>query len=169
MDSTLFYDMFPQLNIKGDISTTLKDAVVQKVSTNSNKTMVRIYLSFNTLVPKTVIWKLEDTIRKQVFPDEAITVRVIEDFNLSDSYTPEYIYEAYNDSILDDIHKYSNIIFDTYKRSTVSFPEPGVLLLTIEDTPLAMDTSDELISILNRIYVGRCHQNITIKLATKEH
>lgn len=169
MDSTLFYDMFPQLNIKGDISTTLKDAVVQKVSTNSNKTLIRIYLSFNTLVPKTVIWKLEESIRKQVFPNDTIKVKIIEDFNLSGNYTPSYIYEEYNDSILDDIHKYSNIVFDTYKRSDIEFPEKDLLLLTIEDTPLAQDTSDDLVAILNRIFVDRCHQDIRIELAHKEY
>ena len=67
MDQMGFYEVFPNMNTEKDLSNALSDATVTKVSTGRSKEDLRIYVTFNTLIPKRRIWHLEKSIKKQFF------------------------------------------------------------------------------------------------------
>ena len=67
MDQMGFYEVFPNMNAESDLSNALSDATVTKVSTGRSKDDIRIYVTFNTLIPKRRIWNLEKSIKKQFF------------------------------------------------------------------------------------------------------
>ena len=65
MDQMSFYEVFPNMEAGNDLDTALSDATVTKVSTGRSKDDIRIYVTFNTLIPKRRIWHLEKSIKKK--------------------------------------------------------------------------------------------------------
>ena len=125
MDQMGFYEVFPNMNAESDLSTALSDATVTKVSTGRSKDDIRIYVTFNTLIPKRRIWHLEKSIKKQFFPNNGVSIRILEDFDLSSQYTPKNLISSYNDSILEELEARSALLFNIYKKADLDFPENG--------------------------------------------
>ena len=116
MDQMSFYEVFPNMEAGNDLDTALSDATVTKVSTGRSKDDIRIYVTFNTLIPKRRIWHLEKSIKKQFFPNNGVTIRILEEFDLSSQYTPENLLNSYNDSILEELEDRSALLFNIYKK-----------------------------------------------------
>ena len=168
MDQMSFYDVFPNMQAGNDLETALSDATVTKVSTGRSKDDIRIYVTFNTLIPKRRIWHLEKSIKNQFFPNNGVTIRILEDFDLSSQYTPSNLLQSYNDSILEELENISALLFNIYKKADVDVTEDGHIRITLEDTIIGHESEHELIDILHSILCTRCHQNLKIDVAYKE-
>ena len=126
-----FEELFSNLKLDRDLTNALEGATVSRVSTNHSRTGMRIYLEIKTLVPKRRIWKLEDEIKRQCFPKEELRIHIIESFSLSSLYTPEKLYEAYRDSILEEIDAYSSLLLGVYKKADFDFSKLKSALKTV--------------------------------------
>ena len=168
MDQMSFYEVFPNMEAGSDLDAALSDATVTKVSTGRSRDDIRIYVTFNTLIPKRRIWHLEKSIKKQFFPNNGVSIRILEEFDLSSQYTPENLLSSYNDSILEELEDRSALLFNIYKKADLDFTEEGHLKVTIEDTIIAREKEQELFDILNSIFCRRCHQSIKIDFDYKE-
>ncbi len=168
MDQMGFYEVFPNMNAESDLENVLNEAMVKKVSTGRSKDDLRIYVTFNTLIPKRRIWGLEKSIKKQFFPNNGVKIRIYEDFDLSSQYTPENLLNSYNDSILEELETNSALLFNIYKKADVEITEDSHLKITLEDTVIAHEKERELTDILSNIFSFRCHQNIIIDVAYKK-
>ena len=163
-----FEDIFPSLQLDIDLVHALEDAVVTRVSANRDRTAMRIYLHFQSLVPKRRIWKLEKEIKKQCFPRENVRIHIIESFSLSSLYTPEKLFDAYKDSILEEIDAYSSLLLGIYKKADITFSQDNHITVTLEDTVIAREYEETIHDILHKIFFDRCHQPVMIDFAYKE-
>ncbi|MCR5197116.1 MAG: PolC-type DNA polymerase III [Pseudobutyrivibrio sp.] len=168
MDQMGFFEVFPNMNTEKDLASALSDATVTKVSTGRSKDDIRIYVTFNTLIPKRRIWHLEKSIKKQFFPNNGVTIRILEDFDLSSQYTPSNLLTSYNDSILEELENKSALLFNIYKKADLDITEEGNLKVTIEDTVIGREKEHELYDMLASILCHRCHLNISIDFDYKE-
>ena len=139
MDEMGFFEVFPNMNTEKDLITALSDATVTKVSTGRTKDDIRIYVTFNTLIPKRRIWHLEKSIKKQFFPNNGVTISILEDFDLSSQYTPSNLLSSYNDSILEELEDKSALLFNIYKKADLDISEDNRLKITIEDTVIGLE------------------------------
>ncbi len=167
MDCQGFYDVFPEYksDTEGDI---LKDATITRVSTCKKDNSLRIYLSFNMLVPKRAILKLEKNIKKQFFSNNDTCIKIIESFNLSSLYTPKNLMDAYRDSILEELDNYSSILFSIFKNADFDYSTEGKIVVILEDSFMARQRQQELADILFKILCQRCNQSIIIDFDYKE-
>ncbi len=163
-----FQELFPTLQLDTDLTHALEGAVVTRVSTNRDRTAMRIYLHIKSLVPKRRIWKLEEEIKKQCFAKENVRIHVMESFSLSSLYTPEKLYEAYKDSILEEIDAFSSLLFGIFKKATFDFSTEGHLTVTLEDTVISREYEETLHEILDKIFCERCNQKLVIHFAYRE-
>ena len=85
-----FFDVFPNLKLKQELSELLEEVIVTKVACNSAKTCVRVYLKSDRWIHKKHIFSLEEQIQRQCFPGLEVSVKVIEKFHLSRQYTKEF-------------------------------------------------------------------------------
>ena len=168
MDALGFFDVFPQLNIEKDLEKVLRDTTVTKVACGQNKEDIRIYLTFNVLIPKRRIWHLENNIKKQIFPKEQISVKILEQFNLSEQYNISNLYDAYSDSVLEEIGSISDLLLNLFRKADIDFEEENTMHVALEDTIIARDREDQLRDILFNIFSNRCHQDINIVFSYKE-
>lgn len=159
----LFFEVFPTLKITGEMSALLKETEITKVASNSAQNALRIYLESTRLIPKPEIYHIEQEIRQQLFPHKEIAVKIIEKFNLSSQYTPEKLMVVYRESILEEIRNYSVLLYNLMRCSKMEFDREDHMILTLEDTIVATERSNELIDILEKIICERCGLKLMIE------
>lgn len=159
----LFFEVFPTLKITGEMSALLKETEITKVASNSAQNALRIYLESTRLIPKPEIYHIEQEIRQQLFPHKEVAVKIIEKFNLSSQYTPEKLMAVYRKSILEEIRNYSVLLYNLMRCSKMEFDREDHMILTLEDTIVATERSNELIDILEKIICERCGLKLMIE------
>ena len=159
----LFFEVFPTLKITGEMSALLKETEITKVASNSAQNALRIYLESTRLIPKPEIYHIEQEIRQQLFPHKEVAVKIIEKFNLSSQYTPEKLMTVYRESILEEIRNYSVLLYNLMRCSKMEFDREDHMILTLEDTIVATERSNELIDILEKIICERCGLKLMIE------
>ena len=159
----LFFEVFPTLKITGEMSALLKETEITKVASNSTQNALRIYLESTRLIPKPEIYHIEQEIRQQLFPHKEVAVKIIEKFNLSSQYTPEKLMAVYRESILEEIRNYSVLLYNLMRCSKMEFDREDHMILTLEDTIVATERSNELIDILEKIICERCGLKLMIE------
>ena len=75
-----FFDVFPTLKIENPLHDRLAVADVERVAATKNKESLRIYLFSTRLIQKEDIWTAEGEIKKQLFPNANLIVRIQERF-----------------------------------------------------------------------------------------
>ena len=159
----LFFEVFPTLKITGEMSALLKETEITKVASNSAQNALRIYLESTRLIPKPEIYHIEQEIRQQLFPHKEVAVKIIEKFNLSSQYTPDKLMAVYRESILEEIRNYSVLLYNLMRCSKMEFDREDHMILTLEDTIVATERSNELIDILEKIICERCGLKLMIE------
>jgi len=165
--SKLFFDVFPDLKVPSDMEHLLAGVEVTKVSTNRQRDRLRVYLLSSRLIEKNRIFRLEKDIKKQLFPNHELSVKVIEKFQLSGQYNLQKLMMVYRDSMLEEIRTYSLLEYSMFKTSRMEFPEERKLMLTLEDSVVARQKSEEMIQILEKIICERCGLDVDIQIQYK--
>ncbi len=159
-----FFETFPTLKLNNPLRDRMEQALVERVSATRRKDVLRIYLFSTRLILKEDIWQAESEIKKQLFPNANLMVKIQERFELSSQYTPENLMEAYRDSILDELRDYSHIEYNAFKQAEITYPENDRMVLTLEDTVINRSREPELMRVLEKILAERC--GLSVKLET---
>ena len=146
--SKAFFEVFPTLQLEEELKNLLQTTEVTKVSANHDKSHIRIYLLAERIIFKKNIWKIEEAIKKQLFPNNPIFVHVIEKFQLSAQYTPETLLSVYKDSILEELNNYSVLEYNLLRTADMKFEGAEDLLLTLENTIIAQTRTNEIVEFL---------------------
>ena len=158
-----FFEVFPTLKVGEETKNLLSEVEVTRVSTNTRKDILRVYIAGRRLIPKKKIYQLETGIKKQLFPTRDMTIKFIEKFQLSSQYTPENLMNVYKDSILLELREYSLLVYNLFRQATLDFDREDHMVLTLPDTIVAEKRSDELIDILEKIVCERCGLKLMIE------
>ncbi len=164
----LFFEVFPTLQIKGELRDKLEQTEVERVSTSRQKDKLHIYLFSKRLILKEDIWAAEREIKKQLFPEVRIAIRIFEKFSLSSQYTPENLMKIYRDSILEELREYSHIEYNAFRLAEISYPEPDRMLLCMEDTVLNHSKEAEIVRILEKVLVERCGLTVSVAVEYRQ-
>ncbi len=148
-----FFEVFPVLQVNGEMRQLLADTQVQRVVSNRERTRLRIYLHGTRLIPKKQIFQLERSIKSQLFPGQELTVKIMEHYQLSAQYTPQTLMDIYKDSLL---------IYNLFRCARMEFDGAGNMKLYLEDSIVARNRSDELLEVLYKIMRDRCGMMLTI-------
>ncbi len=151
-----FFEVFPTLEIKGNLYDKLEQTEVERVSATKQKDRISVYLYSTRLILKEDIWAAEKEIKGQLFPHAMLKVRIFERFELSSQYTPENLMEVYRESILAELLEYSHVEYNAFRTADIAYPEAGEVRLTIEDTVLNRTKEEDLVRVLEKILVERC-------------
>ena len=147
-----FSDVFPTLKLEGELAHLMETTEVTKVSANHDKSHIRIYLLAKRLIPKNQIWKLEEIIKEQIFPQKGIFIHIIEKFSLSEQYTAEHLMEMYKESIYEELNAYSVLVYNLLRTAQIEFESPTDMKLTLEETFIAKTRSTELEEFLEKVF-----------------
>ena len=163
-----FFEVFPTLKLEGVLRDKLGQTQVERVSASRQKDKLHIYLFSERLILKEDIRAAEREIKRQLFPNVRIVVRIFERFALSSQYTPENLMAVYRDSILEELREYSHIEYNAFRLAQITYPEPELVRLSLEDTVLNRSKEPELLRILEKILVERCGLKTAVTVEYRE-
>lgn len=163
-----FFEVFPELSLNEDTTELMKQASIARVTMNSRKDLMRIYLESDVLIHKKYIFETEQAISDQLHFRAPMTVKIIEKFHLSGQYTAEKLMPIYRDSILLELKNYNHFLFNLFRGAKCEFSGADTLRLIMEDSVLAQGKEEELLAILEKIFCQRCGQNLKIEARLRE-
>ncbi len=161
----LFFEVFPSLELKGELKSLLSEAEVTKVGMNREKDRIRVYLNATRLIDKKNIYRLENSIREQIFKGKRMDVKVIEKYRLSRQYTPEKLIEIYWESMLEELKAVSLMEYNLLRTAKLAFPEQNRLQLTMEDTIIAQTRANDVVEFLEKIVCERCGMDLIVEVS----
>ena len=89
-----FMEVFPELALEQEVRALFEKVKVERVTTTRQKDLIRVYISCGRLIPKTVIFRVEEEIARQLFPNCNITIKIQEKFQLSAQYNLCLLYTS---------------------------------------------------------------------------
>ena len=149
--SKTFLEVFPTLQVEQGLKSLLEKAEVTKVSANHDKSHIRIYLHAERLIEKRKIWYLEEEIKKQLFSDKDIIIKIIESFQLSDQYNAKALMQVYKESILEELNAYSILEYNLLRTADMEFETPSKMTLTLDETIIAKTRGAEIVEFLEKV------------------
>lgn len=159
-----FFEVFPKLNLGQNFLGILSETDVFKVSTNKNRDQLRIYLDCGRLIEKDKVFYLEKELKKQLFPNQEMHIKIIEKFRLSGQYSLKNLIAAYWDSILVEFRQYSILEYNMLKNARVTVSGEDILELDLEESVLAKQKEEEIYQILEKIFSERCCMEIRLMI-----
>ena len=159
-----FFDVFPNLKLKQELSELLEEVIVTKVACNSAKTCVRVYLKSDRWIHKKHIFSLEEQIQSQCFPGLEVSVKVIEKFHLSRQYTPKNFLDTYRSSMELELRNYNMLEYNLFKQAQITFPEDDCLNMALPDSVISRQKSEILIEYLHKVFCERCGMDLKVSL-----
>ena len=164
----LFFEVFPDLKVSSGLENLMTEVEVTKVSSNRKRDHLRVYLLSSRLINKGNIYRLESDIRKQLFPNHDISIKIIEKFRLSGQYNPRKLMDVYKDSVMEEFRAYSLLEYNVLRMAQMEFPEEDRMRLTFEDSVIARQKSEEMVQILEKIICERCGLDVKIQVDYQE-
>lgn len=159
-----FKEVFPTLKLDKDMENLLENADVTRISVNHARDFYKIYVKAKRLIFKKNIWKLEESIKKQIFKSKDITVKIIESYELSSQYTPKTLFDVYFDSILDEINSHSVLLYNLLRTSKWSFTDDTHVTVTLEETIIAKTRGNSVMEFLEKVFCERCGMDFIVNL-----
>ena len=156
MDEKPFFEVFRTLQVDEKTRALFSQAVVTRVSTTPSQDVLRIYMTSKKLIAKDQLFQLAKQIKKQVFGYRRVQVYIFEKFLLSEQYTPEKLWKAYEDSVLVELEAYSPYKRSLMKNAKVNFPDENRVTVGISNRVYDKEAVDDLIRILDRVFNERC-------------
>ena len=162
-----FFEVFPTLKAGEEIQMLYRDVQVTKVSTNSMRTFIKVYLHSRHLIQKSKIYEAEQLIKTQLFGPSRVQVQILESFELSGQYTPENIMREYFDSFLIELNDRSVVERSMLQNAKYAFEEENILCLQLADTIVAQGKKESLASYLKKVYEDRFGHPIEVRVLYK--
>ena len=167
-DKRTFFHVFPTLKVEDDIQILFADVEVQKITTNSSRDFLHVYIFSRHLIQKKQIWQMEQRIKDQLFGKTSVEVRIEEKYELSEQYTPEALMREYRESIIQELKTVSVLAANMFAQAEIRFEEGGVVNLGLADTIVSEGRKDEILTLLNKVFEERFQIKADIRISYRK-
>ena len=164
----LFFDVFPTLNIDNDSHMLFEKVEVTKITSTSARNHIKVYIYSTHLIPKKTVCYVENQIEEQLFSQGNIPVTIIEEYRLSEQYTPENLMHAYKESILFELEQKSVLEKNMFQKAKCRFKGERTMCLTMADTIVAEGKTSEITSYLKDVFENRFHVPVDVEIDYEE-
>ena len=161
-------DVFPNLEMEGEAEEYLRLAVVRRVALDRKRNVLLIYISSPQWIHKKYIFQLEEQVKRQLFSDVSILIKVREHFQLSRQYTPEKLMEVYRPSIQLELQRKDVLLAYAFRTARITFPEEEEMNLSLEENCLTREKEEELHACLEKIFTERCSLPVKVEVSYYE-
>ena len=163
-----FFDVFPSLKVKADLRDYFAQTQIERLTTNKERTRIKIVLHSDHLIHKDRIYRMQEEISKQIFEERIREIYIDEHYSLSAQYTPRRLMEEYYDSLVSEIGSFSHVMGLYFRDARIDYRDNGAIAVTLEDSCLSRKMAFSLEEALNRIFRDRCGVSAQLKLELEE-
>mgnify|MGYP002138243693 CR=1 FL=1 len=141
----VFFNVFPTLKVGDELQMLFSDVEVKKITTNSGRDFLHIHILCRHLIQKKQIWLMEQRIKEQLFGRAAVKIEIVEEFQLSELYTPQAILTEYRESLIEELRQTSVLAANMFARADLRFEEGNLIHLELLDTIVSEGRKEEAI------------------------
>lgn len=163
-----FFEVFETLNLEEKQEELLSDVLVTRVSMPRDRSSVRIYLTAAHLIEKALIFRLEEEIRRQLFPNKKLTVKIIEQFKLSAQYTAKSLFAMYRESILLEFKRYDIVLYNMLSSAKLTWDGAEQLYIVLPKSQIYQKAEAEFHRVMDKLFEERCGVPISLRFAYEE-
>ena len=164
-----FFHVFPTLKVEEEFKVLFADVEVKKITTNSGRDFLHVHLKSHHLIPKKKIWQMEQRIKEQLFGTSSVKLQILEEYELSELYTPEAVMEEYKESLILELKEISVLAVNMFSQAEVNYEEGNVVRLELLDTIVSEGRKEEIMNLLDDVFRNRFHMNVDIRVTYKEN
>ena len=164
-----FFHVFPTLKVEEEFKVLFADVEVKKITTNSGRDFLHVHLKSHHLIPKKKIWQMEQRIKEQLFGTSSVKLQILEEYELSELYTPETVMEEYKESLILELKEISVLAANMFSKAEVNYEEGNVVRLELLDTIVSEGRKEEIMNLLDDVFRNRFHMNVDIRVTYKEN
>ncbi len=159
-----FFEVFPTLQLNDENRLMLEGVEVTKVTTNSNRDYIKVYLYSRHLIQKKQIYETERMLKEQLFGKSRVQISIQEQYELSEQYTPENLMDEYYDSLLLELDQKSVVERSMLQSAEYEFTDGNILCLKLIDSIVAQGKKDDLSSYLTEVFRDRFQRPIEVRV-----
>ena len=163
-----FFHVFPTLKVEENMKVLFADVEVRKITTNSRRDFLHVHIFSRHLIQKKQVWQMEERIKEQLFGTIPVEVRIEEQYELSEQYTPEALMREYRDSIIEELKHISVLAASMFAQADISFEEGNIIHLGLIDTIVSEGRKEEILNLLEEIYGHRFRVKADIRISYRE-
>ncbi len=164
----LFFDVFPTLKVDETIRMLFLDVEVKKITTNPARDFLHVYIFSRHLLQKKQVWQMEQKIKEQLFGTSPVSIRIEEEYALSEQYTPAALMAEYRESIIQELKGYSVLAANMFEQAEIRFDEENVCCLELVDTIVSEGRREHIVNLLDDIFNRRCGIKTDIRVTYRE-
>ena len=154
-DDKKFFHVFPTLRADDDVRLLFSDVEVKKITTNSRRDFLNIYIFSRHLIQKKQIFQMEQCIKDQLFAKTAVAVHIVEEYMLSGQYTAEALMNEYRESIILELKEKSMLASNMFAQADIRYEAENVVCLELLDTIVSAGRKEEIVDLLKEVYSER--------------
>ena len=160
----LFFEAFPTLKLDDKLKSLLKEVEVTKVTTTSLKDHLKVYILSNHIIFKQNIWDTEAAIKKQMFANVNLEVKIMERFQLSKQYNIEHIMKDYKTSIELELARDNILIGSAFRRAKCSYDKENTLNLLMKQSIISEGRKEFFVEKIVEIFKERFDLDIQVEV-----
>ena len=164
----VFFNVFPTLKVGNELQMLFSDVEVKKITTNSGRDFLHIHILCRHLIQKKQIWLMEQRIKEQLFGRAAVKIEIVEEFQLSELYTPQAILTEYRESLIEELRQTSVLAANMFARADLRFEEGNLIHLELLDTIVSEGRKEEIVTLVERVLRERFRIDAKLLVAYKE-
>ena len=155
--SKAFFDVFPTLQVRGDLQDLFSGTQVEKLCADRGRTRLKIVLQADHLLHYANVAKMQRAIEDQIFGEQQPTkVYIQEKYTLSKQYTPKKLMHEYFDSLSMELEQSSRIMGRYFRDARIEYPEPDLISVTLKRSAFGDTILGQLEESLERVFRDRC-------------
>lgn len=158
----LFFEAFDNLTVSKDMQDLFEHVDVKKMVASKGKKQLSIYIKSDRLITFTNIKKMEYQLKKQVFQSAINDILFIEQYELSEQYTPEKLMPIYYESFLLELKEKSIIDFEIINTASYEFVG-NQLIFDCERNFLSVKRSAELREYFQNLFLERFGYEVQVE------
>ncbi len=152
-----FSEVFPNFQATAAREALVACLLVERVVVSDDMSRLTVCVVSRSFAERSAFQMLAEELREQLFGKRKIAVEVRERFQLSGDFSLEQLFQAYRESLLEELRKRSLLAARILEQGKVRFPAPDVLVCNVEDMALNRHVIPALKRYLeDEVFQGRC-------------
>ncbi len=153
--SKAFFDVFPTLRVHRQLHDLFEETQVERVTTNSDHSKLRIYMSSGHLIEKTHVLRMQREIARQLMDRPDRQVYITERYTLPGSYHAKELMEAYRASLLCEMENASPVMGRIFAGADITFPEEDEIRIRLKENALSREKAPRMTEGIESIFLQR--------------
>ena len=146
-----FSDVFTSVDLKEDLKVIFSDVTIDQIIVNDRQSLMKIYISYNKLIPKNYVISLEKELQKKLGGAGVNKIKLYEKYRLPENYTTVVWFETYKDSIQLELKEYDYILYTMFKRSDFTFLDENTLSVIVPENRVYKEREADFCKVMDSI------------------